>query len=79
MQERNQACTAVIHAVALVDPRPDHLRAARQVRPNPFDQRSFLLARQMPCAAALMKNHQPCEAVLFVQPVPTANRVVVHQ
>ena len=79
MQKCNEASTAVINAIGLKDPCSGHLRATRQACPNPFDKHSFLLARQLSFAAALVKDHQPCEPVLFVQLMPAANRVVVQQ
>src|SRR3977135_1027618 len=79
MQKCNEASTAVINAIGLMDPCSDHLRATRQACPNPFDKDSFLLARQLSFTAALVKDHQPCEPVLFVQLMPAANRVVVQQ
>src|SRR5712675_2114922 len=77
MQKCNEASTAVINAIGLKDPCSGHLRATRQACPNPFDKHSFLLARQLSFAAALVKDHQPCEPVLFVQLMPAANCVVV--
>ena len=50
VQESNQSRTAVAKSEVLLDPRPDHLGAARQPSRDPVLQRSLLSFRQAACA-----------------------------
>ena len=79
VQQRDQAGMAVLDAIHAGDPCPDRPRAARQVRAHPLEQGGFLFATQPAMAATDVEDHQPGQAMLFIELVPGANRVVVNQ
>jgi hypothetical protein len=79
VQESNQSRTAVAKSEVLLDPRPDHLGAARQPSRDPVLQRSLLIFRQAACATFMAEAAYAVQAIALVSTIPPAHRVIVQQ